>query len=170
MMKAGSSLLHVGCGGDPLPEWAEDCIETRLDIDPSVKPDIVASMTDMGDIGQYDVIYCNHALEHLDSHDVEIALSEFKRVLQEGGYAFIVVPDLEDVKATDEVILQAPIGPITGKDMIYGLQNAIKDNPYMAHKTGFVKDTLQKVMEKIGFSKIEVRRLSNYNLLGVCVK
>lgn len=160
------SLLHVGCGGDPKPEWATEYTEIRLDIDGSHNPHIVASMTDMGEIGEFDAIYCAHALEHLTPADGDKALSEFIRVLKPGGFAMMLVPDLEDVKATDEVILQAPCGPITGLDMIYGL----RDMPFMAHQTGFVKATLDKVLKKAGFSKWSTSRLSNYNLIGVGVK
>ena len=159
-------LLHVGCGGDAKPEWATEYTETRLDIDGSHNPHIVASMTDMGDIGEYDAIYCSHALEHLTPEDGDKALAEFVRVLAPGGFAMVLVPDLEDVKATDEVILEAPCGPITGLDMIYGLRGL----PYMAHQTGFVKSTLDKTMHRAGFAKVATNRLSNYNLIGIGVK
>lgn len=163
-------LLHVGCGGDAKPEWATEYLETRLDIDESCNPDIVASMTSLGDIGTYDAVYCCHALEHLFPHEVETALSEFRRVLNPEGFAMVMVPDLEDVKATDEVILDAPCGPITGLDMIYGKRDVLAEKPYMAHKTGFVYDTLLKAFAAAGFSRAAVNRLTNYNLIGVGVK
>lgn len=164
------SLLHVGCGGDPRPEWAKDYIETRLDIDESCNPDIVASMTNMGEIGTYDAVYCSHALEHLFPHEVETALAEFRRVLNPEGFAMVLVPDLEDVRATEDVILQAPCGPITGLDMIYGKRDMLAEKPYMAHKTGFVKSTLDKAFTAVGFSKVATNRLTNYNLLGIGVR
>ena len=115
------TILHIGCGGDPLPDYlgigsstdylgigSSNFKETRLDISEINKPDIVASMTDMGDIGEYDAVLCNHALEHLHPYEVPIALSEFLRVLKKGGSAMVFVPDLEDVKPTEEVILQSP--------------------------------------------------------------
>lgn len=162
------SLLHVGCGGDPRPEWAKDYTETRFDIDAAQKPDIVGDMTALGEIGNYDAVLCQHALEHLTFSDSAKALREFRRVLNDGGFAMVMVPDLEGVNATDEPILQAPIGPITGLDMIYGLQSS--DNPYMAHRSGYVRDTLDKAMRAAGFSKVETRRLANYNLISVGVK
>lgn len=164
----GRSLLHVGCGGDHLPEWAANYDETRLDIDAAQNPDIVADMTDIGEVGCFDAVYCNHALEHLTSDGAVTALKEFRRILNDGGFAMVIVPDLEDVKATDDVILQAPIGPITGLDMIYGLRSS--SNPYMQHRTGFVRETLKKAFEYAGFDRIEVRRLENYNLIGVGVR
>jgi SAM-dependent methyltransferase len=162
------ALLHVGCGSDPLPDWLQTFSETRLDISPEVSPDIVASMLDMGDIGPYDAVLCQHALEHLFEHEVAQAVSEFRRVLKPGGHLIVIVPDLQDVQATEEVLLMSPAGPITGLDMIYGYRKAIPSNPHMQHKTGFMADTLRKVLT--GFSKVSVERIGNYNLLGACVK
>lgn len=166
----GKTFLHVGCGSDPAPDWAKGMEEVRLDIDDQYKPDIVANMLDMGDIGDFDVVLCQHALEHLYPHEVGIALNEFRRVLKDGGMAMIIVPDLEDVRPTEDVILEAPIGPITGLDMIYGYRPAIKDKPYMAHKTGFVESTLHKELNKARFSKVFTNRNGNYNLIGVGIK
>ena len=161
------TFLHVGCGADPAPDWAKAFTEVRLDIDDTYKPDVVASMLDMGDIGSFDVVYCQHALEHLYAHEVPIALKEFKRVLKTDGIAMVIVPDLEDVKATEEVILESPIGPITGLDMIYGYRPVLAERPHMAHKTGFVESTLKKSFEDAGFSKVFTNRNGNYNLIGV---
>lgn len=162
------SLLHVGCGSEPLPEWLHDYTETRLDINPAVSPDIVASMLDLGDIGPFDAVLCRHALEHLYPHEVEIALGEFHRVLSKGGCLMVFVPDLQDVPATDEVLFESPAGPISGLDLIYGFRAATKTNPYMQHKTGFVRDTLTTALQ--GFSKVVVNRLSNFDMMGAAIK
>lgn len=164
------ALLHVGCGGALLPDWAGDYDETRLDIDERHSPDIVASMIDMGEIGPFDAIFSSHCLEHLPPHEVRLALSEFKRVLKPGAFALIVVPDLEDVKATDEPLFTAPCGPICGLDLIYGLRSHLEANPYMAHRSGFVRETLQSAMDEAGFSKSQAIRMSEYNLMGVAIK
>ena len=124
-------------------------------------------MLDMGNIGPFDYLFCQHALEHVFPHEVDKALSEFVRVLKPDGSAMIFVPDLEDVRHTEEVILQSPAGPITGLDMIYGFRMAIPENPHMAHKTGFVRETLHKAIEKAGFSHVYTQRVGNYNLMGV---
>ena len=165
------SLLHVGCGGEPIPDWAQGkYVEVRLDIDERHAPDIVASMTDMGDIGPFNVIYSSHSLEHLYPHDVDTALREFHRVLDDGGFAVILVPDLEDVRPTEDVILNAPCGPITGLDMIYGLRSALANQPHMAHRTGFTSDTLRAALERAGFSGVLVQRMNHYNLMAVASK
>jgi len=163
-------LLHVGCGGDPLPYFLQDYAETRLDIDDTHKPDILASMTDMGDIGEFDAILCSHSLEHLLPHDVAKALTEFVRVLKPGGFSVIFVPDLEDVKATEEPLFEAPCGTITGLDLLYGLRSLLHVMPYMAHRTGFIAKTLEQAVLNAGFTKAVTTRLPNYNLMCVGVK
>jgi SAM-dependent methyltransferase len=160
------TILHVGSGHASLPTWCDGLAETRLDIDPGCKPDIIAPMTDMGDIGPFDVLYCSHALEHLYPHDVAAALAEFRRVLKPGGAMVVFVPDLEDVQATEDVVYQSPCGPITGLDMIYGKVSYLADAPFMAHHTGFVRDTLAKTLEAAGFSGVTVLRVPEFNLMG----
>lgn len=169
-MSKSPSLLHVGCGGDPLPEWLNKYHEIRLDIDEAHKPDVVADMRDLPDIGKFDLIYCSHALEHLSPHEVVPALEGFHRVLNDGGSVVLFVPDLEDVSATDDVLFNAPAGPITGLDLIYGYRKMLKDKPYMAHKTGFTAKTLHNALTEAGFKKVAVSRLSDYAMMGAAVK
>ena len=164
-------VLHIGCGGNRLPWWLEDVEETRLDIDSQHNPDIVASMLDLGDIGEFDVVYCSHALEHLHWHEVDMALKEFLRVLRDRGLAIIFVPDVEGVQANEEVLFDAPCGPITGLDLIYGHRELIKENPHMQHKTGFMMHTLDKKLQEAGFTNVNVKReIGMFNLYAMAVK
>ncbi len=139
-------------------------------MDPDTRPDIVASMTDMGDIGEFDAIWCCHSLEHLAPHDVKIALSEFLRVLRPGGYAVIQVPDLEDVKPTREVLFDSPAGPVTGHDLFYGYAPYVRETPFMMHRSGFMQETMLESLTAAGFSHSEAQRLPDHNLLGVGIK
>lgn len=160
-------VLHVGCGNSHLPDWLPHSREVRLDADPRVSPDIVADMRSLGDIGTFDAVYCSHALEHLTPSDGDVALGEFRRVLRDGGTVMIVVPDLEEVRPTDEVVYTSPMGPITGHDMFYGVDNG---NEFMRHKSGYVSSTLQRKLEVNGFSKVVIRRIGGFNLVGVGAK
>lgn len=164
------SVLYVGCGADPLPPWLGSCDETRLDIDDRHRPDIVADMRSLPDIGGFDVLYCSHSLEHLYPHEVVPTLQGFRRVLKEGGGAIVFVPDLEGVSATDDVLFTAPAGPICGLDLIYGYRPALKANPYMAHKTGFISESLNAAMNEAGFKNVAVVRLSDYALMAAGTK
>lgn len=160
------SVLHVGCGGEGLPPWLDGYTETRLDIDEQHKPDIVASMVDMGDIGPFDMVYCSHALEHLYPQDAPKALAEFHRVLKPGGGAVVLVPDLEGVSATEEVLFEAPCGPITGLDLLYGFRPLLAAMPHMAHHNAFTSETLAAALREAGFAAVDVKRMEWHNLLG----
>lgn len=161
-------VLHAGCGWGPLPEWFPACEEVRLDACAECEPDIVASITDMGAVGEFDIVYCSHVLEHVYPHEVPQAVSEIYRVLKPGGKAVILVPDLEDVYPTEDVLYVSPAGPITGLDLMYGLRTALEDNPYMAHHCGFVSDTLRDSLKQ--FSEVHIKRTAFNNLLGVGFK
>jgi SAM-dependent methyltransferase len=164
-------VLHVGCGGDPLPAFfGTEPQETRLDIDETYAPDIVGSMVDLGDIGPFDAIYSSHSLEHLYPHDVDTALGEFYRVLTPGGKVLVIVPDLEGVTADLRVLYESPAGPICGRDMVYGKTSMLKDSPYMAHKTGFVKATLERALREAGFSIALGIRANDYQLVAIGIK
>ena len=164
------TVLHVGCGGATLPDWLSEFAEVRLDINPDCQPDIVAPMTDLGDIGPFDRVYCAHALEHLYEHDVTKALREFHRVLKPGGAVHIFVPDLEDVQPTDEVLFVAEAGPITGRDLYYGFAPYVAQTEFMAHKTGFVRATLEAALRAAGFGRTGLARLGSHNLYAAAVK
>lgn len=160
------TVLHVGCGRQPLPTWLDGYEEVRLDIDPGVQPHIVASITELGDIGPFEALYASHCLEHLYPHDVPRALAEFRRVLKPGGLAVILVPDLEDVRPTEDVVYVSEGGPVCGLDMYYGMASLIAANPHMAHHCGFVTETLSDAISAAGFSSVEISR-TNFNLLAM---
>ena len=158
-------VLHVGCGHRSparlhrifrTAAWRE----LRLDIDPSVEPDIIASIVDLSTLetGSCDAIWCSHNLEHLCEHEVAKALSEFRRVLAPNGFALIRSPDLGAVAeiilahGLDHVVYQAPAGPITAADMLYGHSALIaKGNVFMRHGTGFTSERLARVLHDAGF-------------------
>jgi SAM-dependent methyltransferase len=159
--------LHIGCGGHALPAWLPNKYEeVGLDINPNCNPDIVASITDIGEVGTFDLVYSSHCLEHLFPWEVEIALKECLRVLNPGGALLLIVPDLEGVPPTNQVMFEADCGPVTGLDMYFGHAASIKGNPFMQHKTGFVKETLEEALHKAGFAKVIVNRIKDYNLMG----
>lgn len=156
-------ILHVGCGTLQVPFDGFD--EVSFDADPSVNPDILGDMTAMGDIGQFDAIWCCHSLEHVGPEQALKTLSEFLRVLKPGGFAAVIVPDLEGVSPTFDVL---PGTVVNGHDLIYGTIDV--NQPLMMHRTGFVADTLKYAFEQSGFRNVVTKRLSSYNLMGVGVK
>ncbi|MBP9995161.1 MAG: methyltransferase domain-containing protein [bacterium] len=55
---------------------------------------------------QYDVVICNHVLEHVD--DVNKAFSEIKRILKPGGWAVLLVPINPDVDTWEDPTITDP--------------------------------------------------------------
>ena len=165
-------VLHVGCGAynpEKLPpvyrgaEWKE----IRLDIDASVKPDIVSSMTEMPMVedGSMDALFSSHNVEHLFRHEVQGALREFRRTLKQEGQVMITLPDIQATSAfvaegiMDDPLYESPAGPIAPVDILYGwTQSIAQGNHYMAHKTGFTAKTLAQHLLAAGFSNVIVSR------------
>lgn len=164
-------ILHVGCSRASLPGYFPyEFREIRLDIDPEVQPDIVADMSELPDIGPFDVVYSSHCLEHLFPHKVGPCLQGFKRVLKPGGVAIIFVPDLGGLEPTEDILYESGAGTVRAADLFYGFRQFIEANPFMAHRTGFVQATLRSALENAGFSKVTVKRFEAHNLFGVAVK
>lgn len=163
------TFLHVGCGpatkskttkGFNTDGWDE----LRLDIDPAVKPDIVGSMTDMSAVrdASVDAIFSSHNIEHLEAHEVPVALKEFRRVLDDDGFLIITCPDLQSIASlvVKDKLLDAAYEtengqPITPLDVIYGWTQALRSGQnYMAHRTGFTRSSLAAFLKAAGFPRV----------------
>ncbi len=162
------TFLHVGCGpkrkdrttrGLNTDAWSE----IRLDIDPSVSPDVTGTMTDMASVasGSVNAVFSSHNIEHLYPHEVPFALAEFLRVLSDDGFAVITCPDLQSVCAliADDKLTEpaytSPAGPIAPLDILYGHRSAMaKGNLYMAHRCGFTNRVLTGTLQAAGFSSV----------------
>lgn len=161
-------FLHVGCGpkrkdrttkGFNTPDWTE----IRLDIDPSVSPDVIGTMTDMSAVASesVDAIYSSHNIEHLYPHEVPLALAEFLRVLKPDGFFVVTCPDLQSVCALiaqeklTEAAYSSPAGPIAPLDILYGHRPAMaQGNLYMAHRCGFTQKVLDGTLRASGFQTV----------------
>jgi predicted SAM-dependent methyltransferase len=179
-------VLHVGCG-----TYSEEKLhsvfrgsnwhEIRVDIDPAVKPDIQASITDMRKHvrdASVDAVWSSHNIEHLYDHEVDSALREFVRVLRPEGFALITCPDLEAIArlvagGVDRVAYESPAGPITPLDMLFGHRRSIqRGNLFMCHRTGFTEERLGKLIVAAGFAEARLLKGQMYELwaLGLMTK
>jgi SAM-dependent methyltransferase len=161
-------FLHVGCGnkrkdkttrGFNTAQWDE----LRFDIDVRVFPDYVGSVTDMSKINNhtFDAIYSSHNIEHLYMHEVDLALKEFIRVLKADGFAVLTCPDLQSIAAlvAEDKLMEpayiSPAGAISPIDIIFGHRAMIaQGNSFMAHRSGFTKSVLTKLLLKNGFATV----------------
>jgi predicted SAM-dependent methyltransferase len=142
--------------------------EVRMDLDPAVRPDVVGSMTDMHvhfGAERFDAVWSSHSLEHLHSHEIPVALKEFRRVLRDDGFALITCPDLETVMTlflehgSDHVVYRSPAGPITPLDMMFGHSRSIAAGAvHMAHRTGLTSDRLAGLLVEAGFAEAVTKR------------
>lgn len=179
------NFLHIGSGlltkrdttlGFQKSHWNE----VRYDIDETVKPDIVGSMTDMKEIesSSFDAIFSSHNIEHLYAHEVVLAMSEFHRVLKSDGFIILTCPDLQSVCSLiaqdrlTEPAYQSPAGPIAPFDILYGHRKSISNgNLYMAHHSGFTKKVLAATLASVGFQTLIVRsRPQNFDLWAAGLK
>lgn len=181
------TFLHIGCGqkrkdqttaGFNSPDWQE----VRFDIDESVVPDVIGSMTDMSmlESGSVDAIFSSHNIEHLYPHELGSAFSEFIRVLKPGGYLVVTCPDLRSVcdliaqdKLTDAAYT-SPAGPIAPVDILYGHRASLaRGNLYMAHRCGFTRKVLDATLRAHGFVStivLERGRAPFFDLWAIAIK
>lgn len=161
-------FLNAGCGNSSrIPRFFKAWRQIRVDIDPGMKPDVVASIADLSPVpdGSVDAIWCSHCIEHLYAYQVPLALAEFRRVLRADGFACIIVPDLQTIAqfiAADrlhETIYESKAGPVTAHDMIWGFGPAIASGkPAMAHGCGFAPTLFLNYLKDAGFGEIVLRR------------
>lgn len=176
--RPGKQLLHVGCGHARkanCPGFQSDIwIEIRLDVDPSVEPDIVGTILDMSGVPaeSVDAVFSSHTLEHLYAHEVPLALREMRRVLKPDGFMLSTVPDLQSAArmiADDRLFdtaYESPAGAIAPFDILYSYRGFVgRDRPYMAHHGGFTLTTLLAALKAAEFASIAgIRREAAFDL------
>ena len=180
------TFLHVGCGHKHKNQTTKgfntaDWTELRLDIDASVAPDIIGTMTDMSDVASesVDAIFSSHNIEHLYPHEVPIALAEFLRVLKSDGFLVVTCPDLQEVcrLVAEDKLLEAAYtsaaGPIAPLDILYGHRASMAaGNLYMSHRSGFTEKVLIGTLRAAGFSVVASRKRAHpcYDLYALASK
>jgi hypothetical protein len=91
-------------------------------------------------------------------------LAGFMHVLKPDGFAHIRVPDMEEVMRQaverkldlEDVLYDSPAGPIMVLDVMYGLGSQIERSgvDFYAHKTGFTRKSLLKLLRAAGFTNV----------------
>jgi predicted SAM-dependent methyltransferase len=96
-----------------------------------------------------DLIYASHVLEYFDNEEVEVLLTEWKRVLKNDGILRIAVPDFYQMSSlyiSGKIELKNILGPLYGK-MTMG-------NKKIYHKLVYDFKTLENKLKHSGFRDI----------------
>lgn len=176
-------LVNLGSGpkgsSSRLPAMFQSWRELRVDVDPRVAPDILADLTDLSAIESksVDAVWSSHCLEHLYLHQVGTAVAEAFRILADGGFWCVIVPDLQAIAeylATDrlhETVYQSPAGPVAAHDMIFGFgPHLAQGRTSMAHKCGFTPTLLLQRLRGAPFAEIVLRRRPQRELAAIACK
>ena len=144
------NILEAGCGAaaftSTLKNYSSDIVATdisteQLEINKSRYLDVKFLFADLSERlpfqdNTFDVIWCSEVLEHL--YSPLFALKEFNRVLKPGGKLLVTVPF--------HGMLKNLLIALFKFDRHY--------DPEYPHVRFFTKKTLQKLIEKSGFTKI----------------
>jgi SAM-dependent methyltransferase len=175
-------VLNAGSGDSDatsLPPYFTGWRQIRVDVNAAFQPDLEASITDLSAIpdGSIDAVWSAHCLEHLYAHEVPTALAEFRRVLNDTGFACIIVPDLQSIAewiASDrlqETIYDSSAGPVSAHDMLWGFGAAIaRGETAMAHRCGFTPTVFLERLKAASFGEIALRRRANLELAAIALR
>ena len=154
-------MLNVGGGGkgSPIPPIYADWDVVWLDLNPTVKPDLLMDARDLGSLEpeQFDAVFSSHFLEHVYPHDLRAAIHGMYHVLKADGFVDITVPNtgrLFQIVAErgldlDSHVYDSPGGPIAVRDFLWGYApfQAYSHRPELQlHKNGFSRRTLGNLL------------------------
>lgn len=157
-------VLNIGAGKTNLnsqTEWFDGWKELRVDV-ADCSPDIVSDITTLKGIPNksVDAIWASHVVEHVYFHQLKDVFENMVRVLKDDGYAIIRVPDLGAIAhlIQDRLLdthYESGAGPVAVIDMIYGHRGFVQTyNESMAHKTGFTKDSMSKILGSLSINAL----------------
>jgi len=132
--------LEIGAGVLPLPGFVHLDVQDLPDIE--IVHDVVKEPLPMEE-GEWDMLYSSHFLEHVPWRKVKLVLGEFYRVLRPGGTLELHLPNIANwvkCKTWEDLQLNYMGGQMHMWD---------------AHLSTYSPDTLEVLMEEVGFEKVE---------------
>jgi len=143
--------LHLGCGKKYIPGF----IHIDIDTFPHVDYQSEVSKLPMFADNSVDLIYCCHTFEYFDRFQAPDILKEWRRVLKPGGILRLAVPDFENITKVylkyGDLDHQGILGPLYGRIEI----ETADGKKTLYHRTTYDFNSLRKVLETAGFSKVE---------------
>ena len=145
--------LILGCGKN-VPDGY-----LGVDLDPSVKPDILDNIVTLTTLrgNTADEIKSVHSFEHLSYYDAVKAVSNWYRVLKDGGVLSIEMPDLD--KCVSMMKSDDPEERQLGVNGLYGEPG----HKFLSHRYGWNAEMLKKLMESAGFVDVKQATLERVN-------
>ncbi len=137
--------LHLGCGQVLHPAFI------NIDAVPSPHVHYVQRIDNLSNFsdGSVDLIYSSHCLEHFERDKVMRVLSEWYRVLKDGGTLRISVPDFDSLLDVYEA---------SGRqiEMIASQLLGAQNYKFNFHKSVFTERYLTMLLKATGFSEVKI--------------
>ncbi len=141
---------HLGCWHRVIPGFLHVDLCDMPHIDYKSNIDALPFFAD----SSVELIYCSHALNHLDRSSTKKALREWFRVLQPGGVLRLAVPNFDALLQVYNQTQQLDriIGPLYGMMEIQTLEGLIT----LYHKTTYNEESLTRLLIDEGY--VNLRR------------
>lgn len=155
-------LVNLGCGQTPMAGWV------NIDLDPR-KGAYFADFTRGIPLrnGAVRHIHCEHLLEHFDYAMAPAFLKECVRVLEDGGWLRLIVPDAEKYLCAycqnDSAFFEA-LKYLGGRSEPLRTRIEIVNQVFRmegVHKFAWDFETLSMVLKEAGFAKVEQSRFGD---------
>lgn len=150
IIKKAHRKLQVGCGDNHWNDYINvDMYNNSADIKAP------ADRLPFED-SSFDLVETHHLIEHLDTEDARKALIEWRRVLSPEGHLFLSCPD---IVADFDLLREQQSPELWDKlmDVIYG-----QPGEGMAHKYGYSRESMTRLLEDAGFEDVEVKTAIGY--------
>jgi hypothetical protein len=142
-------ILDVGSGKNSVAAQVfadvKDKEIVRMDADEALNPDILHDITqELPEhlLGQFDIVYVSHVMEHIDRIRVIQTLVYLSKALKNLGEMWVIVPSME--WGAQEILAGRDGLHIQG--LIFGGQNT----PWDYHRCGFTLSALRTLFDLIG--------------------
>jgi SAM-dependent methyltransferase len=148
-IKAGNAVvLDLGCGDAQY--FVPEGTPIRVDIDPEVKPDVVADVRFLPFEDCFaDMVLASHVLEHISFQETVSTLKEWIRTLKIGGKLQIVLPNM---KWASQKILEGGTKDEMDRAMwfYYSAQKGDLRSAYNdIHRAGFTAQSIKELLGQI---------------------
>ena len=149
LRKRANKGLHIGAGSNKIP----DLINCDL-YNPNADLQADATNLTMFDDGSVDLIESHHMIEHLSFKETDLALTEWYRVLRQGGLLVLTFPDITAISVN--WIIYSFVYPMFPRpehlDYIVKMLVGSQEHQGMFHKNAFDYRRMSRILSKHGFT------------------